>query len=245
MGSSEHWAFEMRLAPQVVSYVDLLLLNGLPLSLIYLMPFLPAAAAQAAERRRPGEVPRWAIHALLLYAVPVTLVVTIVPGGVARYSMPAAWPVAVLAGLWIANKARSWALALFVAYAAITIAVIFQLVQIGFLDGRTTGQRAARQRAAELSAALQPLPAGALPLLWSADLNENLLAYAGRRLYAIAPDELECRTGGEFLIVHGDDLKLVEGSPSWRQARSLSDWGFLYRRDAAAEAADCEPRARR
>jgi len=240
-----HWVSEMRLAPSSIGYVDLLLLNGLPLSLIYLLPMLPAAAAQTAEPRRESEVPRWAIHALLLYAVPVTLLVTIAPGGVARYSMPAAWPVAVLAGLWISGKARRWALALFIAYATIVVAAIFQIVQIGFMDGRTTGQRGARQRASELSAALQPLPAGALPVLWDVSPDANVLAYAGRRLYAIAPDELGCRTGGDYLIAHILDRERADRSPSWRPVLPLSDWGLLYRRDPAATQADCVPRNRR
>jgi len=171
--------------------------------------------------------------------------VTIAPGGVARYSMPAAWPVAVLAGLWISGKARRWALALFIAYATIVVAAIFQIVQIGFMDGRTTGQRAARQRASELSAALQPLPAGALPVLWDVSPDANVLAYAGRRLYAIAPDELGCRTGGDYLIAHILDRERADRSPSWRPVLPLSDWGLLYRRDPAATQADCMPRNRR
>jgi hypothetical protein len=84
-----------------------------------------------------------------------------------------------------------------------------------------------------------------LPVLWSVYRDGNVLAYAGRPLYLIGPDELACQTGGDHLIVHGLDRKRVEGSPSWRQEMLLSDWGFLQRRDAAAQQADCVPRNRR
>jgi hypothetical protein len=78
--------------------------------------------------------------------------------------------------------------------------------------------------------------------MWNESPDGNVLAYAGRRLYLIAPDELGCRTGGDYLIAHAADRKSVEASPSWRKELPLSDWGLLYKRDPAAKQADCLPR---
>lgn len=240
-----HWAVELRIAPDErrpdVDWTKLLYLNDLPLTLLYLMPFLPAAVAMVLMRRElPGER-RWPVDALLLYALPMTLLTTIPPMGKARYAMPAVWPVAVLAGMWIAITWRRLYFASFLIGAGVAVAVIVQLVQIGFMDGRTSGQRAFRARADELSTAVRALPPGALPVLWpAAELNYNLLAYAGRPLYAVTPEELNCRTE-DFLIAGSSGRNTIEASGRWTMSEPLSDWGVIYRRAPNGFDEDCEP----
>lgn len=231
-----HWAVELRVAPDerapAADWSRLLFLNDLPLTLLYLMPFLPAAVAMVLMRKDLSPERRWPVDALFLYAVPMTLLTTILPLGKARYAMPAAWPVAVLAGMWIAMTWRRLYFASFLVGAGVAIAVIVQIVQIGFMDGRTSGQRMFRARADALSTAVRGLPPGALPVLWpAAELNYNLLAYAGRPLYAISPGELDCQTG-EYLIAGLSGRDTVESNGGWTTLEPLSDWGMVYRRSS-------------
>lgn len=241
-----HWAVELRVAPDDrgpgADWTRLLYLNDLPLTLLYLMPFLPAAVAMVLMRAKLPREHRWPVDALLLYAVPMALLTTIPPMGKARYAMPAAWPVAVLAGMWIAMTWRRLYFASFLIGAGVAVAVVIQIVQIGFMDGRTSGQRAFRARADEFSTAARGLPPGAVPVLWpAAELNHNLLAYAGRPLYRIAPEELNCRTGGEYLIAGRSGRNAVESSGGWATLEELSDWGVIYRRAGDATVEDCDP----
>lgn len=241
-----HWAVELRVAPNEkappIDLTRLLLLNDLPLTILYMMPFLPAAVAMALVRCELPREQRWPIDALVLYAVPITLLTTILPMGKARYAMPAAWPVAVLAGMWIAMKWRRLHLASLIVGGGLAIAVAVQVVQIGFMDGRTPGQRALRERAAELSAALATLPPGPLPVIWTGgDFNHNLLAYAGRRLYLLRPAELGCRTGGDYLLAGRSEHDAVAASGVWTGKATLSDVGLIFMRKADVSAADCVP----
>ena len=244
--NAEHWAVELRVASNEaapsIDWTKLLHLNDFPLALLYLMPFLPAAAAMAFARAELPRERRWPVDALLLYAVPMTLLTTILPMGKARYAMPAVWPVAVLAGMWVSMKWRQLYFASFIVGAGLVAAIIVQVVQIGFLDGRTSGQRAFRGHAEQLSIALAGLPPGPVPVIWtSRDFNYNLLAYAGRRLYLIQRSELGCRTGGDYLVVGRSDRGTVDADGGWREIEPLSDWGAIYRRAASAPVGDCAP----
>lgn len=246
--NAEHWAVELRVAPNeaapATNWIKLLHLNDFPLALLYLMPFLPAAVAMAFARGKLPRERRWPIDALILYAVPMTLLTTILPMGKARYAMPAAWPVAVLAGMWVSMKWRQLYFASFLIGAGLVVAVVVQIVQIGFLDGRTPGQRAFRARAEQFSSALAGLPPGPLPLIWTgSDFNYNLAAYAGRRLYLLQPTEIKCRTSGEYLVVDRPNRGTAEAA-GWKEFAPLSDWGAIYRRAADAPVDDCLPALR-
>lgn len=247
--NAAHWAVELRVAPnEEASHIDwtrLLVLNDLPLALLYQMPFLPAAIAMAFARAELPRERRWLVDALLLYAVPMTLLTTALPMGKARYSMPAAWPVAVLAGMWISMKWRQFSAAAFIVNAGLITAAAVQVVQIGFLDGRTPGQRAFRAHAEQFSVALASLPPGPLPLIWTGpDFNYNLLAYAGRRLYLLQPAEINCRTGSDYLIVGRSNANAIKANDGWAEFAPISDLGAIYKRAANATVDDCVPALR-
>lgn len=243
-----HWASEMRLSSSGLptDMTSLLYLNALPLALVYLLLSLPAAVAMGFARASLPRGRRWPVDALLLCAVPMLIVTTVPPDGSARYSMPAAWPVAVLAGIWISMKWRERSIASAIVFASLAFAVVFQIVQVGFIEGMTSGQKAVRARAEQFSGALAALPRGALPLLWtSSSFDHNLLVYAGRRLFLIGQDELDCRTESDFMIVNKIDQGIMEHASSWVRPAPLSDWGLLYSRDPAAPLKDCVPALQR
>lgn len=242
-GNAEHWAVELRLAKDQSPGPGLgkmLLLNDLPLALLYQMPFLPAAIAMIFERRALPADRRWIVDALLLYAVPMTILTTVLPMGKSRYAMPAEWPMAVLAGMWISLKWRQLHVAQFIVVAGVLLAIGVQIVQIGFLDGRTEGQRSLRARAEQFSATLAGLPPGPLALLWTGpSFDYNLLAYAGRRLFLLQPGNIGCPNDSDYLVAGRADRHTVEASHAWTERDQLSDWGLLYQRAENAPAADC------
>ena len=99
-----HWVSEMRLGGAVGGnnqLTRLLHLSDLPFAVLYQLPFLPAGVAMAFARSDLPQERRWIVDALLLAAVPMGVLTTILPIGRTRYSMPAAWPLAVMAGLWV------------------------------------------------------------------------------------------------------------------------------------------------
>lgn len=244
-GNAAHWAVEMRLAPTEetsAGLVSLLHLGELPGAILYQLPFLPAAVAMMCTRRELAGKAREMAAALLLYGVPLAVLTTVLPVGQARYSMPASWPLAVLAGLWVSMRWRRLYLADFLVGAGVVVALVIQIVQIGFLDGRTPGQRRLRAEATQFAAVLEALPPGPLPLLWRGEAqNRNLLAYAGRKLFVLDAESLDCRMPANFLIVGLTDTREADASGAWRRERPLSDWGVLYRRADGVSLRDCGP----
>lgn len=244
-GNLVHWAVELRLKPTAetsAGLTSLLHLGELPGAVAYQLPFLPAAVAMALARRELARPRRDLVDALFLYAVPLAVLTTVLPVGQARYSMPAVWPLAVLTGLWVAMRWRSLCLAHVLVGAGVVVALIVQAVQIGLLDGRTPGQRKLRAEATQFAAALAALPPGPLPLLWRGPhVNRNLLAYAGRKLFVLEAQRLDCRMPADFLVAGLPDAPAADASGAWRAEQPLTDWGMLYKRIEAAPLRDCGP----
>ncbi|PLP60902.1 hypothetical protein CYK37_00910 [Mesorhizobium loti] len=241
-----HWVNEMRLGGEIGGdnqLIRLLHLSDLPLALLYQLPFLPAAVAMAFTRSDLPQERRWVVDALLLAAVPMGVLTTILPIGRTRYSMPATWPLAVMAGLWVSMNWRRLYFAHFIIGAALTIAVIVQLVQIVVTDGRTSGQRQLRADVEAFSNTMRDLPPGPMPVVWDHDhMNENILVYGYRKIFELRRDELDCRIDSGYLVAGASDLAVMDASPNWTKLESLSNWGALYKRVPDTPTRDCRPR---
>lgn len=241
-----HWASEMRIGPERDDndrLIRLLHLSDLPASIVYQLPFLPAALALVSTRSQLPQDRRWVVDALLLAAVPMAVLTTVLPVGRTRYSMPASWPLAVMAGIWISIAWRRLYFAHFIIGAGLSVAVIIQIVQIGIMDGRTGGQKQLRADVAAFSEVMKALPPGPVPVVWERQfMNENILFYAHRKMFDLGHDELDCRTGGDYLVGGVPDQEVLDASPNWRRVQSLADWGILYRRVPEAAIRDCRPR---
>ncbi|WP_144377422.1 ArnT family glycosyltransferase [Mesorhizobium amorphae] len=241
-----HWVSEMRLGGEVGGdnrLTRLLHLSDLPLAVLYQLPFLPAAVALVFARADLPRERRWVIDALLLAAVPLGVLTTILPIGRTRYSMPATWPLAVMAGLWVSMNWRRLYMAHFIIGAGLTIAVIVQLVQIVVTDGRTSGQRQLRADVEAFSAVMRSLPPGPMPVVWDHDhMNENILVYGHRKIFELRRDELDCQVASGYLVAGASDIAVMDASPNWTKIEPLSDWGALYRRVEEAPTRNCKPR---
>ncbi|GAB5467862.1 MAG: hypothetical protein Kilf2KO_08920 [Rhodospirillales bacterium] len=231
-----HWTQEMRVAGRDLPpgyWLSLLHLNQVPVGIAYTLPwFLPAlwviVAARCDWLRQS-----WPVLALALYALPVSLFVLIWGEARPRYAMPAVWPLVVLAGLWVARYwLRSLVPALLLLGGIIT-PVIFQIVTLGFVEGKTDYQRAFLARAEALSSATAPLPPGPLLLLDSAgEPDFDSLAYAGRPLTRLPVAALACPSQGRFLLVTEYDRASLADLPVWRlEAEIAGGWMALYARD--------------
>ena len=102
-GTAEMWRGEMRLDPHAAGVGAYLLDRGEYLAelVAVLLPWLPAAGAAVYLAYRRGTGPAGPIAALLLYALPFGLLVSLSPQAAPRYLMPAVPAVAVLAALGI------------------------------------------------------------------------------------------------------------------------------------------------
>lgn len=241
-----HWVNEMRLGGEIGGdnqLSRLLHLSDLPLAVLYQLPFLPAAVALAVARVDLPRERRWIVDALLLAAVPMSVLTTILPIGRTRYSMPATWPLAVMAGLWISMNWRRLYFAHFIIGAGLTIAIVVQLVQIVVTDGRTSGQRQLRADVEAFSVVMKSLPPGPMPVVWDRDhMNENILVYGHRKMFELRRDELDCQVASGYLVAGASDIAVMEASPNWVKVEPLSDWGALYRRVQETPTRDCKPR---
>lgn len=241
-----HWVNEMRLGGEIGGnnqLTRLLHLSDLPLAVLYQLPFLPAAAAMVFARSDLPQERRWIVDALLLAAVPMGVLTTILPTGRTRYSMPATWPLAVMAGLWVSMNWRRLYIAHFMIGAGLTIAIIVQLVQVVVTDGRTSGQRQLRADVEAFSQVMKDLPAGPMPVVWDRDhMNENILVYGRRKMFELERGELDCRVMSDYLVAGASDFPVMDASHNWTKAESLSDWGALYKRVPGMPTRDCKPR---
>jgi hypothetical protein len=241
-----HWVSEMRLGGEIGGdnrLTRLLYLSDLPLAVLYQLPFLPAAVALVFTRSDLPQERRWIVDALLLAAVPLGVLTTILPIGRTRYSMPATWPLAVMAGLWVSMNWRRLYMAHFVIGSGLTIAVIVQLVQIVVTDGRTSGQRQLRADVEAFSAVMKGLPPGPMPVVWDHDhMNENILVYGHRKMFELRRDELDCQMASGYLVAGASDIAVMDASPNWTKVEPLSDWGALYRRVQEKPTRNCKPR---
>ncbi|MFE0014381.1 ArnT family glycosyltransferase [Mesorhizobium sp. NPDC059054] len=241
-----HWISEMRLGGEVGGdnqLTRLLHLSDLPLAILYQLPFLPAAVAMVFARSDLPQERRWVVDALLLAAVPMGVLTTILPIGRTRYSMPATWPLAVMAGLWVSMNWRRLYFAHFVIGAGLTVAVVVQLVQIVLMDGRTGGQRQLRADVEAFSTVMKDLPPGSMPVVWDRDhMNENILVYGHRKMFELGHDELDCQVTSGYLVAGASDLAVLDASPNWTKVQSLSDWGALYKRVPDTPTRNCKPR---
>lgn len=241
-----HWVSEMRLGGEVGGnnqLTQLLHLSDLPFAILYQLPFLPAAVAMAFARSDLPRERRWVVDALLLAAVPIGVLTTILPIGRTRYSMPATWPLAVMAGLWVSMYWRRLYFAHFIIGAGLTIAVVIQIVQIVVTDGRTSGQRQLRADVEAFSAVMKGLPPGPIPVVWNRDhMNENILVYGHRKMFELRRDELDCRVPGDYLVAGASDVAVMDASRYWKKVEPLSDWGALYKRLPEAPTRNCKPR---
>ena len=241
-----HWVSEMRLGGEVGGdnrLTRLLHLSDLPSAVLYQLPFLPAAVALVFARSDLPQERRWIVDALLLAAMPMGVLTTILPIGRTRYSMPATWPLVVMAGLWVSMNWRRLYFAHFLIGAGLTTAIIVQFVQIVVIDGRTSGQRQLRDDVEAFSVVMKRLPPGPMPVVWDRDhMNENILVYGHRKMFELRRDELDCQMTYGYLVAGSSDFTVVDASPNWTKIEPLSDWGALYKRVPGGPTRDCKPR---
>ncbi|MEQ8651791.1 MAG: glycosyltransferase family 39 protein [Kiloniellales bacterium] len=233
------WAREMRVGgrggPGPDYWWGLLHLNQVPNAIVYTLPWcLPAAllvGASWSERRQKG----WPVLALLLFAVPFALVVLLWSEARPRYAMPIVWPVAALAGGWIALTWQRGRLAIALLVGGALFIVIHQAILLGIFEGRTKAQVAYRAKVEALATAVAPLPAGTLLLVDSAvEPDHDALAYAGRPLQRIRIADGLCPKEGQYLLVSEPDRAAVEASGDWSlKADIAGTWMGLYERDSA------------
>ncbi|MCO5058107.1 MAG: glycosyltransferase family 39 protein [Rhizobiaceae bacterium] len=191
---------------------------------------MPAAAIAAIwiirtkAWRRSSQPPM--NHALFLYAVPVSIFILVWPYSEGRYAMPAIWPLAVMAGLWIANAWDRRGVATMLA--AFLIAFVgIQSAQIA-LAGRTDAQIAQRRAATALSDAFAELPPGKALLLTPQDYNRY--AYVGRNAIWIEASDLDCPPPGPFLLAEDAAAHLPDPA-RWEQIERIEAAGAtLFRR---------------
>ncbi len=237
---AEDWAQQMRVTSSGGTWSDywwrLLHLNQVPNGVFYTLPWcLPAAllvAARWGERRGSG----WPVFALLLYALPFAVVVLLTSEARPRYAMPIAWPVAALAGGWIALNWARGRLAIALLLGGALFIALHQAILLGIFEGRTDAQQAFRAKVEALGEAVAPLPPGVLLLVDSAwEPDHDSLAYAGRPLQRIHPEAGLCPDRGLYLLASGKDRATVEAGGFWQPERDIAEgWMALYRRDEAA-----------
>ena len=212
------WMSEMRVAgrggPPADYWWRLLHLNQVPNALIYTLPWCIPAALSLAPHRRALLGENWPILALLLYAMPI------------------AWPVAVLAGLWVAAAWQRGRLPVIFLIGGFLFIVVHQAIVLGLFEGRTDSQRAFRARADALAAAVAPLSSGRIYLFDSArEPDHNSLAYAGRSLQRIHATDGLCPAKGRYLLVSAKDREAADASSYWRLMENIAGpWLGLYER---------------
>lgn len=134
------WLDETRLAAfswlsSAQGWLPLLHLNQVPRWLLGMMPWA-ALAGWYVWRRRAEALSDPLLRAVLLYAIPVSIVVLLWPGARGRYAVPAIVPVMALAGVFIAGH---WTSAIVRRLFALC-AVVLSLVAVGLTV--TTGRAA-------------------------------------------------------------------------------------------------------
>lgn len=231
------WAREMRVGgrggPGPDYWWSLLHLNQVPNAFAYTLPWcLPAALLVYAKWGRLRET-AWPVLALLFFAVPFALIVLLWSEARPRYAMPIAWPIAALAGGWIAINWQRGRLAIALLLGGALFIVIHQAVLLGVFEGRTKAQIAYRAKVEALATAVAPIPPGTLLLVDSAiEPDHDALAYAGRPLQRIRIADGLCPAEGRYMLVSGPDRATVAASGAWRlQADIAGDWMGLYERD--------------
>ncbi len=232
------WAKEMRVAgrggPGADYWWRLLHLNQVPNAALYTLPWcLPAALLVAAswpERRGKG----WPVMALLLYAVPFAVVVMLMSEARPRYAMPIVWPVAALAGGWIAANWTRGRLPIALLLGGALFITVHQIVLVGIFEGRTRSQLAFRAKVEALAEAVAPLPPGPLLLVDSAEEpDHDALAYTDRPLTLIYAEDGLCVGQAAYLLASTPDAGTVAASGFWLPEVEIAGTWVLYRRDEA------------
>ncbi len=233
------WARELRVGGRggaVEGYwLSLLHLNQVPNGFAYTAPWcLPAALLIITSwRERAGT--GWPVLALLFYAVPFALVVLLWSESRPRYAMPIVWPVAALAGAWIALNWQRGRLPIALLVGGALFITIHQVIVLGFFEGRTEAQVAYRAKVEALADAVAPIPAGTLLLVDSRmEPDHDALAYAGRPLQRVRLTQGLCPDEGRYLLLTKRDRKAVEDSGYWLREADIADgWMGLYKRNEA------------
>ncbi len=234
------WAREMRVGgrggPGPDYWWSLLHLNQVPNAIAYTLPWCFPAALLVAAKWRALRTSAWPILALLLFSVPFALVVLLWSEARPRYAMPIVWPIAALAGGWIAINWQRGRLAIALLVGGAVFITIHQAILLGIFEGRTKAQIAYRAKVEALATAVAPLPPGVLLLVDSAvEPDHDALAYAGRPLERIRIANGLCPKEGRFMLVSGPDRASVADSGYWRPKADIAgDWMGLYERDEAA-----------
>jgi len=231
------WAAQMRItdgAQKATHWSEWLYLKRIPLGIAYVLPWFLPAVAMIAGARRQGLRREWPVLALALYALPFGAFVLLWGEARPRYAMPALWPIAVLAGAWIASRWRSGLVPALLLVGGLLYGVIFQLVAIGLVEGETRHQKAFRARAEALAAAVGALPPGPVLLAYTTDGEPdfNSLAYVPRPLTRIDPAAGLCLPEGAYLLASPADRAAVDASGYWTLVEAVrEDWMAVYRRN--------------
>jgi 4-amino-4-deoxy-L-arabinose transferase-like glycosyltransferase len=221
--------------------VSLIHLNQVPAWMLATCPWIGLATLYVWRTKDRGHADAGLIRALLLYAIPFTLVVLLWPDSRPRYGLPAIVPVAVLAGAAVAAFRDHWRAVLWVFVVGVVAVAGFQLSYVFTKDGRTMEQSVRRANAIALAGALKARPEGPILLVWEdlTTLPFNLIAYAGRPLRKVGLDAAPCRRDADTLLSETAPNAGFTPPAGWTTVGPVGATGLmLLSRDASPDICD-------
>jgi len=229
------WAQETRVSRislllTLEGFLPLLHLNQIPRWLVGMLPWSALAAVYVWQRR--NDIRHDALlRAVLFYAIPVSAVVLLWPGGAGRYALPAIVPVMALAGVFIADQwSRVTVRRVFAVSAACLAVVAFG---VGAMAGRAEGNTRFRANVSALHKLIQEraiqrihfVDTQRVANLGTTDVN-NFLAYARRPVRIGDFSGAAAPSAGDMLIL-GRESDLAPGAlRRWKPEGMLGTTGL-------------------
>lgn len=235
--SAAHLSSEMRLRPAGLAGLSAYFADLPELLASGTLQFLPAivlAVIWIGRRKAWSLASGWFNHALFLFAVPTSVLLLFWPTSEARYLMPALWPIAVMAGLLVAQHWRVTGMSSLLVATLLAFVVIEGVFVVR--EGRTATHVEGRQMAEALAAAMAPLPPGKV-LIWTVKPkpNYNLYVYMGRNARLVSGATLACTQDEPYLLADDDRAPLIDAA-TWSPLGEIqgADMTLYQRRDGTA-----------
>lgn len=239
-------ADEMRLTQSFTQdyLLSLLHLGLVPSVLFRVMPWvLPVVVWLFVHKPIEDPRKREIVRALVIYVVPYAIVILLWPGGKERYVMPIAWPIAVLAGVALAEFWPRNRMAATVACIGLVAMFSYQAVVALTIDGRTDFQIERRALVSALGDATRGVDGRILIAVPSGEYPDyNIYSYAAGSILRIAEDAVACPPDGGKLVAEGSRIiESARTAPVWEKAVLLPGGrqAVFSRTDAPPDPADC------